>query len=278
MLLSFDPRPDPGDEAGTRALIEADDDIAAVIIEPTGCHFGKTLIRPEFLRFLRGITEEKSILLIFDEVVTGFRISPGGAQAYFEVTPDLTTLAKVMAGGLPGGAVAGRKDILDYLDFAAANAADREKVRHPGTFNANPVSAAAGIATLTFIAGTDSCERASAFTADLRLAMNEVLEELGIDWAVYGTFSGFHLFTNSQGRTIKPTEFDPYSVGYRELMAGDGDLLGRLRLGMLINGVDVNGRCSGLTSATHGAAELDATEDAFRRTLHMLKDEGDIRR
>ncbi|MDP6174289.1 MAG: aminotransferase class III-fold pyridoxal phosphate-dependent enzyme, partial [Rhodospirillales bacterium] len=242
----------------------------------TGCHFGKTLIRPEFLKFLRDITEEKGIILIFDEVVTGFRVSPGGAQDYFDVTPDMTTLAKIMAGGLPGGAVAGKKEILDYLDFAEANAAGREKVRHPGTFNANPVSAAAGITTLTFIAGSDSCERANAFADDLRHTMNQVLEDEGLNWSVYGTFSGYHLFTNPRGRNIQPFDFDPYSVGYKELMEGDEALLARLRLGMLINGVDVNGRFSGLTSATHGQAELETTEEAFRRTLHMLKDEEDI--
>ena len=75
------------------------------------------------------------ILLIFDEVVTGFRVAPGGAQAEYGITPDLTTLAKILSGGLPGGAVTGRKDILDLLDFQVTKAADREKIAHPGTFN-----------------------------------------------------------------------------------------------------------------------------------------------
>ena len=98
-------------------------------------------------------------------MVTGFRVSPGGAQAAVGVTPDMTTLAKILAGGLPGGAVAGRKDVLDLLDFAAAKGAGSEKIEHPGTFNANPLSAAAGVATLEIIRCTDACERANRFGA-----------------------------------------------------------------------------------------------------------------
>src|SRR3979411_2433278 len=103
---------------------------------------------PNFLHALRRLTAEHGVLLIFDEVVTGFRVAPGGAQQAYGIRPDLTPLAKILAGGLPGGAVAGRKDILDLLDFRVTKSAGKEKIAHPGTFNANPLSASAGIACL----------------------------------------------------------------------------------------------------------------------------------
>ena len=153
----------PGDREATRAAFEADDDIAAAILEPTGGSFGLVPHTPEFLGFLRELTAKHGVVLIFDEVITGFRVSPGGAQAYFGVTPDMSTHAKIVAGGLPGGAVAGRKELLDDLDFYATRESGREKIFHPGTFNANPVSAAAGTAALTIVRDSDACERASAF-------------------------------------------------------------------------------------------------------------------
>ncbi|HEY7805730.1 MAG TPA: aminotransferase class III-fold pyridoxal phosphate-dependent enzyme, partial [Croceibacterium sp.] len=99
---------DPGEIAQVRAALAADDDIAAVILEPTGSSFGQVPIRPEFLHELRKLTEAHGVLLIFDEVVTGFRVSRGGAQVAFDIRPDLSSFAKILAGGLPGGAVAGR--------------------------------------------------------------------------------------------------------------------------------------------------------------------------
>src|SRR6185295_5965754 len=114
-------------------------------------------------------------VLIFDEVISGFRCTPGGAQQAFGIRPDLTTLAKIVAGGLPGGAVVGRRDILDHLDQAACVAASREKIPHQGTFNANPLSAAAGIATLEIVATTDACQQANDYAARLREALARTL-------------------------------------------------------------------------------------------------------
>ena len=107
---------------------------------------------------------------VFDEVITRFRVAPGGAQGAFGIRPDLTTLAKILAGGLPGGAVAGRKEVLDELDFEAAAAKGREKIEHPGTFNGNPVSAAAGIATLEVAVPTTSNSVASSLATRSRIA------------------------------------------------------------------------------------------------------------
>nr|WP_231578003.1 aminotransferase class III-fold pyridoxal phosphate-dependent enzyme [Thermorudis peleae] len=102
-----------------------------------------------FLHRLREITQRYDTVLIFDEVITGFRWSPGGVQGLLGIRPDLTTMAKIMAGGLPGGAVGGRADILALLEFRDDPAWNQERrVQHPGTFNANPLSAAAGCACL----------------------------------------------------------------------------------------------------------------------------------
>ncbi|HIE30380.1 TPA: aminotransferase class III-fold pyridoxal phosphate-dependent enzyme, partial [Candidatus Poribacteria bacterium] len=129
----------PNDIEAVEKTLQTDNDIAGVIIEPTGGGFGTIPTGGEFLKQLREVTSRYSVILIFDEVISGFRVAPGGAQEYYNVTPDLTTLAKILAGGLPGGAVAGRNDIMELLE----NRKDPEwksnkKMPHPGTFNANP--------------------------------------------------------------------------------------------------------------------------------------------
>ncbi len=266
----------PGDVDAVRATLAASDDIAAIILEPTGSSFGQVPIRPEFLRQLRALTMEHGALLVFDEVVTGFRVSPGGAQVAFDVRPDLTSMAKIVAGGLPGAAVAGRKDILDLLDFAVTAAAGREKIQHPGTFNANPVSAAAGIAALGVIAESDVCAKADRTAGKLREALNVVLDEEQVPWAIYGTSSGFHVFLNPQRRDISPLSFDANGCSFDELKTPPGKLGNRLRLALLAHGVDVNNRLGGFTSATHGDAEIEDTADALRAAVRMLRDEGEL--
>jgi len=266
----------PGDIAALRATLAARDDIAAVIVEPTGGSFGKVPHDLAFLGELREATEREGVLLIFDEVITGFRVAPGGAQAHSGVTPDLATFAKILAGGLPGGAVAGRRDILDGLDFAAAKAAGREKVDHPGTFNANPVSAAAGVAALGIIGASDVCQRAEALAAQLRTRMNAVLAAQGVPWAVYGAFSGFHIFTNPRDLAIDPLAFDPLAHAFAQLKASRPDAVRKLRLAMMVNGVDISPWPGGLLSAAHDEADLDLTVAAFEESLAMLKREGEL--
>ena len=128
--------------------MQARDDVAAVILEPSGASWGQVPLPAGFLADLRELTQAHGVVLIFDEVITGFRWSRGGAQERYGITPDMCVLAKIVAGGLPGGAVAGRADIMAQLDAAAAKTAGREKIGHQGTFNANPLCAAAAIATL----------------------------------------------------------------------------------------------------------------------------------
>ena len=110
-------------------MLHAHDDIAAVIIEPTGASWGQVPIAQEFVEALAELTKARGVLLIFDEVISGFRCSPGGAQAYYRIRPDMTTLAKILAGGLPGGALAGRRDILELLDFSKAAQAGAKRSR-----------------------------------------------------------------------------------------------------------------------------------------------------
>ena len=265
----------PGDLAAVERLL-AGGDIAGVILEPTGASFGQVPLRPEFLHALREATARHGTLLIMDEVVTGFRISPGGAQGAFGVRPDLTTFAKIIAGGMPGAAVGGRKDILDLLDFAAAPAAGREKIGHQGTYNANPAAAAAGIACLRVVERGEATAHADAMAAELRAALNAVLAAEGMIWAAYGTSSGFHLFLNPQRRAIVPERFDPYECTMEELKGPPARLVSRLRLALLLHGMDVNGRLSGFTSAAHGPDDVAAAAEALRASVRMLRDEGEV--
>lgn len=267
----------PNDIAATRQLLEGRDDIAAVIIEPTGASWGQVPVTGDFLHALRELTERRGVLLIFDEVVTGFRVSPGGAQGHYGIRPDLTTLAKILAGGLPGGAVAGRQDLLQALDFSVSSVPGREKVPHQGTFNANPLSAAAGIATLEIVAGSDACRKASDYAARLREALAREVRDAGVPWCVYGSFSGFHIFTNPDRLSITAADIDAARYDHRTLKAVRNPALSmKLRIGMLIHGVEIFGWPGGPTSAMHADDDLDRTAAAFRGTLKMLKEDGEV--
>jgi len=266
---------DPGDVEAVRETLETGDDIAAVILEPTGASSGRVPLSREFVAMLREVTEARGIVLIFDEVVTGFRISPGGAQALWDISPDLTALAKILAGGLPGGAVCGRADILAHLDFTAAADKGFQKIPHQGTFNANPLSAAAGVAMLEQVAETDACETASARGEQLRQAWNRVFADEGVPWAAYGMASCIYLFTNPDGLEIDPLNFDaaaqPFSLFDK---TGAHRAVPLLHLALLANGVDISSKPAALTSAAHTEDDIAGTADAMRAALRMLKDEG----
>ncbi len=260
------------DIESVRRTIDEDGDIAAIILEPTGASGGQVPIDRNFVAELRAVTEAHGIILIFDEVVTGFRVSPGGAQAEFGVVPDLTSLAKILAGGLPGGAICGRKDILEHLDFDAAQAKGFEKISHHGTYNANPLSAAAGIAALTILRDSDACARANAAAKSLAEGMTDVIVEEGLPWACYNNFSNFYLFLNPDGLSVNARQFDPAEHGYRTLKA-KSPIATKLRLGLLINGVDMNGKIGGSLSAVHSEEDITHTVDAFRSAINMLREE-----
>jgi glutamate-1-semialdehyde 2,1-aminomutase len=267
---------DPGDMAAVRAALAGAHDIAAVILEPTGSSFGQVPLSAEFVQELRAETERAGVLLILDEVVTGFRVSQGGAQAHFGVCPDLTSLAKILAGGMPGGAVVGRRDILDHLDVTASREAGREKIQHQGTYNANPVSAAAGATALEYIEANNPGQRADEQAVRLRDGMNAVIAANRLNWAVYGTSSGFHTFLNPNGLAVEPGRFDPATLDWHALKAQPAELARKLRLAMLVNGVDLNMRLGGFLSATHESEDVDHTVAAFAEAIRMVRAEGEL--
>ncbi|MEQ8788575.1 MAG: aspartate aminotransferase family protein [Pirellulaceae bacterium] len=264
---------EPGDLDAVQSLLSERDDVAAVILEPTGATWGKIPIAESYLHGLRAITAEHEVLLIFDEVVSGFRCSPGGAQGCLGITPDLTTLAKILAGGLPGGAVVGRREVMDLLDPQAAAEAGREKIAHHGTFNANPLSAAAGVAALTLIAETDACQRANRYAARLRDGMRQVVASAGLKWIVYGTYSGFHIFTNPEGDEVTAEQIEAGGYDWRKLKAAQSSPVTRdIRLAMLIHGVDMLSWPGGPTSAVHTDDDLAWTLDAFGQAVRMIQE------
>jgi glutamate-1-semialdehyde 2,1-aminomutase len=231
-----------------------------------------------FLAGLRAATKQHGVVMILDEVITGFRWARGGAQERFGVTPDVCVLAKIVAGGLPGGAVAGRADIMDQLDPEAAAKAGREKIGHQGTFNSNPLCAAAAIATLSIVEKEDVCAKAEATTEQIRSGMRDILMEEGVPWGIYGDASAFLIFQNPKGLKIDPKTFDPLKLGFRELKAvRNANLSHRLRIAMLSSGVDIMGAPGGLVSAAHGPRDVARTLDAFRTSVRWMKDEGDVR-
>jgi glutamate-1-semialdehyde 2,1-aminomutase len=256
----------PNDPGLVDRTLDGDPSIGCVILEPTGGHWGAVPIRGEFLRQLRDITKKRGVLLIFDEVITGFRVHPGGAQAYYGVLPDLTTLAKILAGGLPGGCVAGRADILDFIAYRPG----KLKMKHPGTFNANPLSAAAGVATLERVATGEPGNHANAMGRLLRSRLNELFSKRDASWVAYGEFSGFRMLPHYHGPRPDRDIFIPYNGALDKLDAPrPTEFVHAFRLGMLLHGVDLPG-FSGMTTAAHTNADVDRTVAAVAQTLDWL--------
>src|ERR687885_1034810 len=263
MLVAY-----PNNIDSVRQLLDAHpDQVAAVILEPGG---GSNAIIPtdrQFLRDLRQLTQERGVVLIFDEVITGFRYSTGGAQKLYGVTPDMTTLAKIVAGGLPGGAVVGKRDILDVQTFKGELHKDRfERVLQQGTFNANPLSATAGLTCLRIVEQGWATERANQAGEQLRRGLWDALERRGVAGAVLGEASVFQvLLGEGMDEAVRTTDV-------QRLMAGRG-AVNTLRKAMLLNGVDPM-RSGGFTSVAHQDAEISKTVSAFDRALEALQREG----
>jgi glutamate-1-semialdehyde 2,1-aminomutase len=237
-------------------------DIAAVILEPAGGGSGTIPTIPGYLQELRALTTRENVVLIFDEVITGFRYAPGGAQQYFNVTPDLTTLAKIVAGGLPGGALTGRGEIMSMIAFRNDPDWDRaSRVAHAGTFNANPLSAAAAVATLEQCADASLQARASKTGEELRRALGEAMKKLGVPGTCFGEASIYHV--SFEGR--------PGLAGFDR--PRKGPIYQLLRCALLNNGVD----CSayhGWISAVHTEADLERTVQGYERAFQALAADG----
>lgn len=259
-----------GDVAALRDAL-APRDVAAVILEPTGAHWGTHPLTREYLATVRQLTAETDTLLVMDEVITGFRMAPGGCQERWAVTPDLSTHAKILAGGLPGGCVAGRADVISMLDLRESddewNA--HRRVSHQGTYNANPAAAAAGATALRLIAEGDECATADATTASLVRGLNALFIELSVQGSAWCTSSMWHINLGYDAPHPADLEWDapdePHGVA--------GPLLRSLRWSLFNHGVDLMGN-GGMVSSAHGDAEVADTIAAFRAAIGDLRAEG----
>jgi glutamate-1-semialdehyde 2,1-aminomutase len=248
--------------ADARALADAlaEGDVAAVILEPSGAAWGTVPLPAGLLTAVRELTAATGTVLILDEVVSGFRWSPGGVQALAGVTPDLTALGKILAGGMPGGAVAGRADLMEHL---ARPMDDPRRVAHPGTHNAHPLSAAAGLATLRRCRSGEPQEHAAGLAAALRTGLTSVLAKAGVPGRAYGESSTFHLLIGDAG------EPEQASVETLKTAGMNPELSAELHNGMLLEGVQLF-HGSGFLSAAHTETDVERTVAAFAATLDRL--------
>ena len=246
------------------------DDVAAVILEPTGAHMGLEPILPSFLGELREVTERHGVVLIFDEVVTGFRTSRGGAQAFYGVTPDMTTLAKILGGGLPGGAVSGKAEIIDMIQTRDDPEFNRNRrIAHAGTFNANPLSAAAGVKALELVANTPVNAAADTRSEQLKSGLNDLLSRMEIPGCCSGVASLLFLRLGVDHECDKEV-----CVLSHEDMAKTADARRnqQLNLALLNHGVQAGSRF--ILNAALTEDDIDQTVDAFEKSLTEVRDQG----
>jgi glutamate-1-semialdehyde 2,1-aminomutase len=232
---------------GVAALFLAHEDIAAVIVEPVAGNMGLVLPEPGFLEGLRELTSAAGALLVFDEVMTGFRVHPGGAQALYGVTPDLTTLGKVIGGGLPVGAYGGRKEIMELVAPAGP-------VYQAGTLSGNPLAMTAGIETLGVLQEPgvwDELERTGA-------QLEAGLSTLGGDVQVARAGTMFGLFFSdapvTSWETAKHSDTSRFAAFHRAM----------LERGVYLAPSQFE---AGFLSTAHGQAEIEATIAAARDAL-----------
>lgn len=252
------------------AALDGDDNIAAVIMEPGGPFNDTVFSNPEFLRGAREMTSSRGVVLIFDEVVTGFRYALGGVQEFFGVTPDLTTLGKIIGGGLPAGAVVGRRDIME-LFTAKPEQQFSPTVPHPGTWNAAPIVAAAGVAAFDVMRQTSAVEHALAMTVRLVGGFNSVFRASNVKAFAYARSSLFKVCPGEPPPMVLG-DFSSASKDSEQLFAGWGPTASIFRKALLLEGVDLM-RTGGFVSAAHTEADIDATCQALERALARLREE-----
>jgi glutamate-1-semialdehyde 2,1-aminomutase len=204
--------------------------------------------------------------MILDEVITGFRWSPGGLQQWLGIEPDLCTLAKILTGGLPGGAVAGRDDIMQVMVQTGDRQHDRyERVLHGGTFNANPYCAATGNAALRLAATGEMQSQADRMAERLRVGLRRIVDRHEIPAAVYGESSTFHLYFG--GRSIEGLDANTLKNASPEVQTA-------FRQALQVRGVDLMSRTSGVLSGTHTEVDIDFTIEAFDGAIAAMMEEG----
>ena len=261
-----------GDLKAVEDTLSRDSDIAALILEPTGAHYGQLPFdTPNYLKGLRELTSQHGVVLIFDEVVTGFRASPGGAQVLYGVRPDITTLAKIVAGGLPGGAVGGKAGIIDMIAHRGDPEWDNtRRVYHPGTFNANPLSAVAGATCLEMIATQPINKQADAMATRLKAGLNEIFGKMEVAGHAHGIASMVHV-------VLADCDCDREicSMSHPEIKEATASAaVTAMKRGLQNNGVDIMGRDAFLVSGTHTETEINQTLEAFENTLAAVRAEG----
>ena len=253
------------------AVLARHDDIAGVILEPAGGYNDTIPVDPAFLVGLRALTSAHGVLLIFDEVVTGFRYAPGGAQEFFGVTPDITTLGKIAGGGLPVGVVAGSDKIMEVL-APRAQGQDRPYIPHFGTWNGTPVTAAAGLATLELLQDGELVEAAKRRADELRTGLNEVFAKRGIPGVAYGRSSIWKIYLGEPPRILSG-DYSNVREDSRLLRSAWGELARTVRQSMILNGVDPM-NTGGFMSAVHEDEDIELTVTAFDRTVQRLVSAG----
>ena len=244
------------DIAGVEALFkEIGNEIACVIVEPVAGNMNLITPVPGFLECLREQCTQHGAVLIFDEVMTGFRVALGGAQAHYNIKPDLTTLGKVIGGGLPVGAFGGRADIMHCL-------APVGPVYQAGTLSGNPVAVAAGLKTLSLIQASNFHEKLTATAKRLVDGLSAAAKEAGIDFSANSIGGMFGIYFSKN----VPTSFD-------EVMKSDKEAFNRFFHLMLDEGVYLAPSAfeAGFVSAAHSEEDIDATIAAAKRSFAKLK-------
>ncbi|MFA3921033.1 aspartate aminotransferase family protein [Ruegeria hyattellae] len=252
--------------ANTQAVESAlqDTRIGTVIIEASGANYGCVPLATDTLRALHDVARAAGVVLIFDEIITGFRWSPGGRQARDNIVPDLTTLAKIVTGGLPGGAICGRSEIMELMNNATVRDGIGPAVSHKGTFNGSPLVAAAAVAAMPLLASGDAQAQADKMATRMRDGMNAAMDEQGVTGIAYGDSSIFHVFFGQ--RSLE-------GLGPKEIRGLPKPIVKAYRDGMLWRGVDMMAYTSGLTSAAHTPDLIDEALTAFSDTLlDMVRD------
>jgi glutamate-1-semialdehyde 2,1-aminomutase len=235
-----------------RCFAGAGREIACVIVEPVAGNMGCVPPAPGFLEAIRALCRRDGALLIFDEVMTGFRVALGGAQALYGIAADLTTLGKIIGGGMPVGAFGGRRDVMERL-------APLGPVYQAGTLSGNPVAMAAGLATLEGVSRPGFHARLAEATARLAAGLGAAARAAGVPVAINHVCGMFSLFFTDAGAV----------ADYRQVMASDAARFRRFFHGMLEAGVYLAPSPfeAGFVSAAHGEAEIDATLEAAARVF-----------
>ena len=244
------------DEAAIERLFrEQGEEIAAVILEPIIGNAGCILPKDGYLKFLREVTAEAGAMLIFDEVITGFRLCLGGAQEYYGVMPDITTLGKIAGGGLPIGIITASREIME--NFSPVG-----KVYQAGTFNGNPLSMAAGLATIEELERGEVYRKLEELGRRMRRGLEEVSQDAGFETKVYGVASMFQMYFTGE---------EVYD--YTSALKANAELFLRYQQEMLRRGVFIppsQYECNFLSYA-HGEEEIDYTLEKAEEVLKVLK-------